>query len=496
MGDGLRMAARMRRWFRRREIFIRGEERIHYVVISPALQMAAAACAFSFVMLGCSGLIGAAFYRDAASVRAEALGQARADYMGLLQSLDALSEKLDAAQAGDATTPGAVVREILRDEMEKLRVLFPGPESEPGPLGALAAKLLPRSVPDDLLLAHAHIQLVNRMHAAERETARLAQRERELAAELADARGVLAVSAGEHLQQLASHDALAGRITTLERQLAGAEERNEQIGADLMVAQLELEGEGERIEGIEADRRSLRAKVAELEGQIASYESVQATWLLALGVRTKDSISLVESAVAMTGVNVEKLVRRAQEELRSAAGGPFVAVVSDGSTLTDGVGSIASDVGEQVERWEALKLLVRALPLSAPLDQYQIASRFGKRTDPFNGRRAMHTGLDFNAPVKTAVLSTAPGRVVHAGWHGEYGRLVEIDHGFGIRTRYAHLAEICVKAGDQVANRARIGALGSSGRSTGPHLHYEVLIDGKPMNPLNFLEAARHVLKG
>ena len=496
MGDRLRLAARMRRWFRRREIFIRGEERIHYVVISPALQMAAAACAASFLMLGCSGLLGAAFYRDAASVRAEALSQARADYVDLLQSLDVLSQRLDGAHATEAVTAGAMVREILRDEMDRFRALFPDPHSEPGALRSLATKLMPRSVPDGLLLADAQIQLVNRMHGAERETARLAARERELAAELADARGLLAMSAGEHLQQLAENDALSGRITTLERQLAAAEERNEQIGADLMVAQLELEDEGERFEGVEADRRSLQAKVAELEGQIASYESVQATWLLALGIRTKDSISLVESAVAMTGVNVEKLVRRAQEELRSAAGGPFVAVVSDGSALADDVGSIASDVGEQVERWEALKLLVRALPLSAPLDQYQIASRFGKRIDPFNGRRAMHTGLDFNAPVKTAVLSTAPGRVVHAGWHGEYGRLVEIDHGFGIRTRYAHLAEICVKPGEQVGNRAQIGALGSSGRSTGPHLHYEVLIDGRPMNPLNFLEAARHVLKG
>jgi murein DD-endopeptidase MepM/ murein hydrolase activator NlpD len=135
--------------------------------------------------------------------------------------------------------------------------------------------------------------------------------------------------------------------------------------------------------------------------------------------------------------------------------------------LSDGVGAIATDVGVQVERWEALKLLVRAMPLSAPLDQYQITSGFGRRTDPINGRKAMHTGIDFKAAVKTAVLSTAPGRVVFAGRNREYGRLVEIDHGFGIRTRYAHLAEIAVKQGDEVGNRAKVGLLGSSGRSTG-----------------------------
>ena len=189
----------------------------------------------------------------------------------------------------------------------------------------------------------------------------------------------------------------------------------------------------------------------------------------------------------MTGLNVETLVTRAKEDLPSAAGGPFVAVVADTGAFSENVGAIASDVGERI---------VRVLPLSAPLDQYRIGSGFGRRSDPLNGQRAMHTGLDFNAPVKTPVLSTAPGRVVFAGWHREYGRLVEIDHGFGIRTRYAHLSEISVAQGQEVANRARIGLLGSSGRSTGPHLHYEILADGKPMNPINFLEAARHVLKG
>jgi murein DD-endopeptidase MepM/ murein hydrolase activator NlpD len=313
--------------------------------------------------------------------------------------------------------------------------------------------------------------------------------------ELAETRGLLDLGEGEHQEQSRVIDALSRRVGELELQLAAAEERNEQIGADLMIARLDLEQESERSSSAEGDRDSFKARVADLEGQIASYQSVQATWLLALGVRTKDSIALVEHAVAMTGINVEKLVARAQRDLPSAAGGPFVAVVADAG-FSENVGAIASDVGEQVERWEALKRIVRVLPLSAPLDQYRIGSGYGTRSDPLNGRPAMHTGLDFNAPVKTPVLSTAPGRVVFAGWHREYGRLVEIDHGFGIRTRYAHLSEISVADGQEVANRARVGLLGSSGRSTGPHLHYEILVDGTPMNPIKFLEAARHVLKG
>lgn len=496
MGDRVQLWDRLRRMFRRRELYVRGEERIHYITISPALQMAAAALCVSLMMMAASGLLGTVVYRDAASSRADALGAARADYWELLQSLDALSERLDASGAAEAGAPGALVRDMLRHEMDRFRTLFPGPEPQPGLLRALAAKLLPKSAPDGLVLAEAHSRLLRRAQDAERNSARLSARERQLSMELVDAHGLLAIREGEKLEQSKVVDALSRRIETLELRLAAAEERNEQIGADLMVTQLELDEESERTQNVEADRDALKAKVADLEGQIASYRSAQETWLLALGVRTKDSIALVEHAVAMTGVNVEKLIARAQKDLVSAAGGPFIAAVADTGGLSENVGAIATNVGEQVERWEALKRIVRVLPLSAPLDQYRIGSGFGKRMDPINGRRAMHTGLDFNAPVKTPVLSTAPGRVVFAGWHREYGRLVEIDHGFGIRTRYAHLSEILVEQGQEVANRAKIGRLGSSGRSTGPHLHYEVLTDGKPMNPINFLEAARHVLKG
>ena len=496
MSDRVSFWLRLRRLFRRRELYFRGEERIHYVTISPALQVAAAACALSMLMVAGSGLVGTALYRDAASSRADALDAAADDYWKLLQSLDALSDRLDASGAGEAAAPGALVRDMLRHEMDRFRTLFPGADRQPSLLDALAARLLPKSAPDGLLLAEAHSRLWRRVQETERNAARLSARERQLSAELSETRGLLALGEGEHQEQSRVIDALSQRIGELELQLAGAEERNEQIGADLMIAQLDLEQESERSSIAEADRESFKARVADLEGQIASYQSVQATWLLALGVRTKDSIALVEHAVAMTGINVEKLVARAQQNLPSASGGPFVAVVADSGAFSENVGAIASDVGEQVERWEALKRIVRVLPLSAPLDQYRIGSGYGRRQDPINGRRAMHTGLDFNAPVKTPVLSTAPGRVVFAGWHREYGRLVEIDHGFGIRTRYAHLSEISVADGQEVANRARIGLLGSSGRSTGPHLHYEILVDGKPMNPINFLEAARHVLKG
>ncbi|MGH6879330.1 MAG: M23 family metallopeptidase, partial [Hypericibacter sp.] len=103
---------------------------------------------------------------------------------------------------------------------------------------------------------------------------------------------------------------------------------------------------------------------------------------------------------------------------------------------------------------------------------------------------------DFLSELGAPVMATAPGKVVFAGWKGDYGKMVEIDHGLGIHTRYGHLKSITVKVGDEVTYRQQIGALGNTGRSTGPHVHYEVRVDDKAYDPMNFLEAGRYVFKG
>ncbi|MBL8805840.1 MAG: M23 family metallopeptidase [Rhodospirillales bacterium] len=117
------------------------------------------------------------------------------------------------------------------------------------------------------------------------------------------------------------------------------------------------------------------------------------------------------------------------------------------------------------------------------------------RRDPFNGQLAMHSGIDLSAPPRTPVLATAAGKVVTAGWSGEYGNLVEIQHDFGLSTRYGHLTRIDVRVGQRIERRQSVGLLGSTGRSTGPHVHYEVLVDGRAVDPIRFLEAARNVRK-
>jgi murein DD-endopeptidase MepM/ murein hydrolase activator NlpD len=136
------------------------------------------------------------------------------------------------------------------------------------------------------------------------------------------------------------------------------------------------------------------------------------------------------------------------------------------------------------------------VPLARPVpaSNFDRTSGFGVRMDPFTGRYAFHPGIDFAGPWGSAVHATAAGKVVFAGRRGGYGNMVEIDHGFGIHTRYGHLSKIAVRAGMKVAKGAAIGRVGSTGRSTGPHVHYEVWYDNVVKNPNNFIEAGRHVL--
>jgi murein DD-endopeptidase MepM/ murein hydrolase activator NlpD len=148
----------------------------------------------------------------------------------------------------------------------------------------------------------------------------------------------------------------------------------------------------------------------------------------------------------------------------------------------------------QVERLNRTLALV---PYRKPvIGEVEFTSGFGIRSDPFLGRPAMHTGLDFRAAMGDPVRATANGKVVSSGWAGGYGRMVEIDHGNGLSTRYGHLSEIGVKVGDPIRIGQVIGAVGSTGRSTGPHLHYETRIDGEAVDPQKFLRAGVRLSAG
>jgi murein DD-endopeptidase MepM/ murein hydrolase activator NlpD len=169
-------------------------------------------------------------------------------------------------------------------------------------------------------------------------------------------------------------------------------------------------------------------------------------------------------------------------------GGPFVAALpfADAGAFDRQL----YKVGIARAQVEQLTRSLGSIPVRKPVaGEGEIVSGFGERIDPFLGRPAMHTGLDFRAEVGDPIQATANGIVTVAGWSGGYGKMVEIDHGNGLATRYGHLSEIDVKVGQQIKIGQLVGKVGTTGRSTGPHLHYETRIDGEPVDPLRFLNA-------
>jgi murein DD-endopeptidase MepM/ murein hydrolase activator NlpD len=174
---------------------------------------------------------------------------------------------------------------------------------------------------------------------------------------------------------------------------------------------------------------------------------------------------------------------------RSAEGGPFIPVKPPRAD--------ASSFDRQLYRVNIARAKINryrhtliAVPVRKPLSgRLDVSSGFGVRDDPFNHRPSMHAGLDLRGDRGEPVRATAAGRVKIAGWEGGYGRMVEIDHGNGLATRFGHLSKIDVKVGQKVTIGQIVGRVGSTGRSTGPHLHYETRINGKSVNPQKFLRA-------
>lgn len=171
---------------------------------------------------------------------------------------------------------------------------------------------------------------------------------------------------------------------------------------------------------------------------------------------------------------------------KSDIGGPLITL--DKSTVFD---SKVKELDEALDALDLIKQQALKLPLANPAAGRSISSGFGVRKDPLIGAAALHSGMDFRAPPGTPARATAAGIVTKAGWNGGYGRMVEIDHGDGFTTRYAHLSKVLVAPDQKVATGDEVGEVGTSGRSTGPHLHYEIRRDGDAVDPLQFIKAGK-----
>lgn len=230
--------------------------------------------------------------------------------------------------------------------------------------------------------------------------------------------------------------------------------------------------------------------VEEIQASLDRVASLQGSVLNSLETTVGDlSDRLVEVSEAVGA----KLPKAAMED--PGLGGPLVELRrSDATAFRD---RQVDRIRDDIERFDMLRTHVNRLPVRTPLaGALEFTSSFGRRLDPFLKRPAMHSGIDLRAGTGTPVHAAGGGLVTIAGYSGGYGRLVEIDHGGGYRTRYGHLSRIVVKPGGNVAPGDVIGMVGSSGRSTGPHLHYETRVYGAASNPKPFIEASQLVPEG
>jgi murein DD-endopeptidase MepM/ murein hydrolase activator NlpD len=195
-----------------------------------------------------------------------------------------------------------------------------------------------------------------------------------------------------------------------------------------------------------------------------------------------------EAAIRELGLNPRSMLA----EARTAQGGPFEKL----STSRDGsLDPRFERLALSLARMDALERGLSGIPQYMPADIRMITSGFGYRSDPIHGGAAMHAGLDFRGPIGSPIHAAAQGKVTFVGTKTGYGKVVEISHGNGMLTRYAHMSAWSARVGQSVGAGDVIGRIGNTGRSTGPHLHFEVRIHGRAVNPRPFLETAPHVLE-
>jgi murein DD-endopeptidase MepM/ murein hydrolase activator NlpD len=487
-----------RRLFPERQILVRAEGRVSYITLGRRTQIAMAAGLLVLIALIGFGVTGE-LHRPAA-----AIDEARTPAEVQAQ-LERLRGQLEMARAQEAQAGAAVQSQAAQASQAQIKQLEAARDSAIAEENALKQ------------------QLQQAQDAANNRSQNLAQLNHTLDA-----------NRGELRQSDAQRQALQSRVHQLETELETANARTTQAKADLASNERRLQQLAAEHDKTLAERDRLQTRLLELQHgsalapitpNAAEAPATPATPQRSIADRPADQHSEsaptaaapattaaippasdddtapapavaraapatppagnsgeLERVLASTGIDVEKLLG-GLNGAKEGEGGPFIPFNKKDLAAANGA------------RAEQLRKILKTLPLAAPLAHYEIGSTFGARLDPINHRQAFHPGLDFEAPYRSPVYSTAPGTVIFTGVKDSYGKLVEIDHGHGIVTRYAHLHRVLVARGQKVGAHQEIGELGSTGRSTGPHLHYEVLVDGTALDPEKFLQAGKNVVQ-
>lgn len=239
------------------------------------------------------------------------------------------------------------------------------------------------------------------------------------------------------------------------------------------------------------EKKLLEQKVQHLEGVITSLQALEQDILKRVEKISSKEVDDIKTTISSVNGELKKrgkYFNPLANSKKDSKGGPYNPDILSGVENKELVEQFTKTFS-LVDDAEYYKSMIKKIPIGKPVWTYWLSSPFGKRSDPFNAKSAAHKGVDLASNKGNKVKTMAEGKVVKAGTATGYGKVVEIDHGNGFKTKYAHLNAIYVKQGDTLSQGQAIGEVGSTGRSTGPHLHYEILYDGVQADPMVFIKA-------
>ncbi len=481
---GQHLHEKMQRWFPTRQLVIREGSTVRAVTLSTSLQASLAAVALVLMTWAVAGTAGYSYQAYKVDKKNGEIERTRIAYHELIEEVSSQHQKF---------------MSITKDLNYYRTYLLTLIEQNEGLRNDLASihDRLEDSETERERYANAEDALRKQLHGLESELTNLSERNDLLQTDVTVMRTRIVSTDDERRRAAAARASIDRNIARLEGELSSAQNRSIELEKILVQKQQVVDqAQTVRRQAI-AERDSAVEKAAQIEAKMATLTQQQQQALAKLQERTQGTLQRVEAVFTAAGVDPKRLSPLINgRDGKGARGGPFVPWSDQVKELAPEVRGKTDQLGTSIERLDVLRPLLNSLPLSVPVrNDYAVMSGFGYRKDPFNGRSALHEGLDLQAAHRTPIRPGSPGRVVFAGWHPQYGRLVEVDHGYSIRTRYAHMDEISVTDGQEVDRGTVLGLMGRSGRASGVHLHYEVVVNGRPLDPANFMRAANYVLK-
>ncbi|MEO1548814.1 MAG: DUF5930 domain-containing protein [Pseudomonadota bacterium] len=316
-----------------------------------------------------------------------------------------------------------------------------------------------------------------------------------LDAALEASRQSMAEAIGAHADLAARHQELEREMAALSGALNEGSGSREDLQDTLSVVTDALDSAVEIRDTALAERTEMEMKLAGLELRMQVSAERQDRMVTQLEEAVEMSFGPLEQMFDRVGLDVDSLVSQVRRSY-SGVGGSGLPVAATSAAFDDPeLQARYASLVEGMDKMNLLRIAANKVPYAMPVTaSHRFTSGFGTRRDPVTGGRRAHNGLDFAAPLGTQIKTSADGVVVFAGRQRGFGNLIKVRHAFGFETLYAHLNKIHVKVGDRVSRGEHIGDMGTTGRSTGVHLHYEVRIGGKPVNPMTYIKAARDVL--